>query len=172
MNTNTNIMAGHRHHDPSVPRAALIAAATLIGVALLTAAAGRLGGGRPSGPQPEPLARAELLFTAGAEGTVVVSDAGSGRLVEVLPADGDGFIRGVLRGVARDRMLHKLTGPAPLRLTYWADGRLSLRDTATGRYIDLSGFGQTNVRAFARLLRPDAAQARSTPPAYQEPASS
>ena len=70
----------------------------------------------------------------------------------VLPPGSNGFIRGVMRGLARERMLHGIDAAPPFRLIRWADGRLSLEDTATGRLIDLAAFGPTNAQAFARLL--------------------
>jgi putative photosynthetic complex assembly protein len=64
-----------------------------------------------------------------------------------------GFLRGVLRGFARDRKLRGLgEEAAPFALTRWADGRLSVTDPATGRYVDLGAFGPDNWKAFAQLL--------------------
>ena len=57
----------------------------------------------------------------------------------------NGFLRGVLRGLARERKLERSAIEPPFRLTRWADGRLSLEDPATGRRIDdLEAFGPTN----------------------------
>jgi putative photosynthetic complex assembly protein len=63
----------------------------------------------------------------------------------------------VLRGLARERRQHGIGAEPPFRLTLWANGALSLVDTATGRVIELDGFGQTNRAAFARLLKGPAA---------------
>ncbi len=62
------------------------------------------------------------------------------------------FVRGVLRGFARERRLEHLGAGAALELTRWADGRLSLRDPVTGREVQLDSFGPTNSAAFAALL--------------------
>jgi putative photosynthetic complex assembly protein len=42
-------------------------------------------------------------------------------------------------------------GP-PFVLTQWQDGQLTLRDTATGRTIDLRAFGVAQTTAFATIL--------------------
>ena len=70
----------------------------------------------------------------------------------MLPPGTNGFIRGVLRGLARDRKLQRIGTEPPFRLTRWVDGRLSLDDPATGRRIELGAFGPTNAAAFAGLL--------------------
>lgn len=98
--------------------------------------------------------RAERVFHAAdrIDGGVVLTDAASGREVLVVAPGEDGFLRGTLRGLARDRRLRDLGPDAPFRLIAWSDGRMTLDDTATGRRLDLLAFGQTQVEAFARLL--------------------
>ncbi len=110
----------------------------------------------PSARPPETAAalRSERSFVAAdrADGAVVLSDATTGRQVLVVAPGEDGFMRGTLRGLARDRRLRDLGPEAPFRLSSWSDGRLTLDDTATGRRLDLLAFGQTQADAFARLL--------------------
>jgi putative photosynthetic complex assembly protein len=98
--------------------------------------------------------RAERAFRAAdrADGAVVLTDAASGREVLVVAPGQDGFLRGTLRGLARDRRMRDVGPEAPFRLTAWSDGRMTLDDTATGRRLDLLAFGQTQAEAFARLL--------------------
>jgi len=86
------------------------------------------------------------------DGAVVLRDATTGREVLLAAPGEDGFLRGTLRGLARDRRMRGLGPEAPFRLVSWSDGRLTLDDTATGRRLDLLAFGQTQVEAFARLL--------------------
>lgn len=100
----------------------------------------------------------ELRFTDRADGAVVVQRAADGSEVAVLGEQGSGFIRGVLRGLARDRRMRGIDAVPPFELARWKDGRLTLRDTATQRVIDLGAFGPTNLDAFAQLLA--AAEAR------------
>jgi putative photosynthetic complex assembly protein len=63
-----------------------------------------------------------------------------------------GFISGVHRALTRERMLAKVEGNPPVRIVRFADGRLGLRDPATGWRVELIGFGDTNREAFAALL--------------------
>jgi putative photosynthetic complex assembly protein len=110
----------------------------------------------PSARPPETAAalRSERSFVAAdrADGAVVLTDATTGREVLVIAPGEDGFMRGTMRGLARDRRLRDLGPEAPFRLSSWSDGRLTLDDTATGRRLDLLAFGQTQAEAFARLL--------------------
>ncbi|WP_198369206.1 photosynthetic complex assembly protein PuhC [Roseomonas rosulenta] len=105
-------------------------------------------------PESSALVRSERSFVAAdrGDGAVVLSDAATGREVLLVAPGEDGFLRGTLRGLARDRRLRDLGPQAPFRLVSWSDGRLTLDDTATGRRLDLLAFGQTQADAFARLL--------------------
>jgi putative photosynthetic complex assembly protein len=58
-----------------------------------------------------------------------------------------------MRGLARERRQHSIGAAPPFRLTLWRNGMLSLVDTATGRTVELDGFGPTNRAAFARFLK-------------------
>ena len=82
----------------------------------------------------------------------MISDFRSGSMVEVLPPGTNGFARGVMRGMARERHSREIGSEPPFRLTRWSDGRLSLDDPATGRRIELDAFGPTNTAVFAHLM--------------------
>jgi putative photosynthetic complex assembly protein len=103
-------------------------------------------------PDAADVAYRDLTFADRADGAVVVRDARDGRLVEVLPAASDGFVRGVLRSLVRERRLRGLGDEAPFRLARRGDGRLALEDRASGAEVVLNAFGATNVEAFARFL--------------------
>ncbi len=135
------------------PRGALVGAAALIGVALLAAGAARLTGvGTTGNPTSEALERLALRFEDRPDGSVAIYDADQGRMVELLEPGTNGFIRSVVRGLARERRL-KGIGPEPaFELVRWADGRLSIDDPTTGRTIELGAFGPTNASAFAQLM--------------------
>jgi len=134
-----------------VPRAALLGAAGLVGAALLSATAARVLGVEPlQTPTAAPQLSRELRFEDRG-GAVVVLDA-AGATVDILPPGTNGFIRGLMRGLARERRASEIGPERAFRLTRWADGRLSIEDPATGRWIDLGAFGPTNAGAFARLL--------------------
>jgi len=138
------------------PRGTLIAAAALISLALLAATVGRLSGAGagPSVPAVAALKSRELRFADRPDGAVTVYEPGADQSPMVLPSGSNGFVRGVLRGLARDRRSRGIGAEIPFRLTEWADGRLTLEDIATGRRIELGSFGATNREAFARLLTP------------------
>jgi len=64
-----------------------------------------------------------------------------------------GFLRGTLRALARDRRLRNLSSEAPFELALYENGRLSITDTLTSRGIDLEAFGPDNVAVFAKILQ-------------------
>lgn len=139
--------------DRSFPRRPLIAAGLLIGFSLVVATTARLTGlGRTTLPTSSPVEVRELRFLDRSDGSVAVLEPGDDRPIELLPAGSNGFLRGVLRGLARDRKLAGSDAGPPFRLTRWADGRLSLEDPTTGRRVDLGAFGTGNAQAFARLV--------------------
>ena len=148
------------HADMAFPRGALIAAAGLVGFALLATAAVRLGVLAPTPSaaavrvetQVKPVASRDLQFFDRADGAVVIQDV-NGETVRIIEAGTkDGFVRGVMRGLARERHMNDVGESPPFRLTRWADGSLSLTDTATGRIIELGSFGPTNRQTFDTLL--------------------
>lgn len=153
----------HAHsHENTVPRPALIAAGALVGFSLLMTAAVQIGwlerSAVPSVERAEaavaPLEQRSLLFADGADGSVVITEASSGTQVGIIEAGSEqgGFIRGVLRGLARERRMHDVGSQPPFTLTLWQDGSMSLVDEATGRSVELGAFGPDNRAAFAVLL--------------------
>lgn len=101
-----------------------------------------------------PVATRTLGFSDRADGAVVIRDTDSGDTAAVIAAgEKTGFIRGVMRGFARDRRARGIGEGPPFDLTLWRDGQLSLTDTATGRSVELTAFGSTNRAAFAALLK-------------------
>lgn len=145
--------AGSAGRPGSFPRGALLGAAALVGFALLAAAAARVGGlGTSSIPVAEAVQSRELRFEDRSDGAVAVYDGREDRMVALLPPGTNGFVRGVMRGLARERRQREVDARPPFRLTRWSDGRVSLEDTGTGRRIELEAFGPTNLGAFARLL--------------------
>jgi putative photosynthetic complex assembly protein len=146
--------------DKPFPKGVLVAAALLIGFSIAVAATARLTGlGTTKMPQGAAVATKDLRFEDRDDGAVVVLAADGDRLVEVIEPGTNGFVRGVLRGLARERKRSDLAQATPFRLTRWADGRLTVEDPSTGRSVDLGAFGPTNFSAFARIL--DAAEQRS-----------
>ena len=135
------------------PRLPLMGAAALVLAIVTAVGVARMAGAGVNSPTTgAPLVERELAFEDRRDGSILVRDAGSGRDVAVLEPGSNGFIRGTLRALVRERRREDLGGHAPFRLAAWADGRLTLEDPATGRTVGLEAFGPTNMEAFARLL--------------------
>lgn len=135
------------------PRGALLGAAALVAFSLVTATVSRVTGvGTTHTPVPSPQALRELRFLDQPDGSVAVLEPRAERPFDVLAPGTNGFVRGVLRGLARERKRQSLGAQDPFRLILGQDGRLVLEDPATDRRIDLEAFGPTNRAAFARLL--------------------
>jgi putative photosynthetic complex assembly protein len=96
-----------------------------------------------------------------------VIDDRSGQAVDTLHGE-NGFVRGALRALARERKLRGLDHTQPFVLIGRVDGRLTLEDPATGQRIDLESFGPMHAGAFARLLQPSNAPTTARP-TQQEP---
>jgi putative photosynthetic complex assembly protein len=135
------------------PRAPLLAAATLVVLAIAAVAYVRLTGiGAAHVPDAPTVVVRELRFEDRPDGGVAVYDVRANELVEVITGS-NGFLRGTLRGLARERKRSGFGSDQPFRLVGHADGRLTLEDPATARRVDLESFGPTNVAVFAHLLQ-------------------
>lgn len=101
------------------------------------------------------VASRSLFFTDLAVGGIRIDDGESGKPITTLHKGEDGFMRSVMRGMARGRKAEGLGPELPFELVIWESGLLSLRDPATGRRVELSAFGRDNVQAFSRLISAD-----------------
>ena len=138
--------------SPPFPRAPLFGAGALGVLSLLLAAISRLTGfGAVPVETAKPLESRELRFEDRSDGAVAVLEP-DGKVVEILAPGTNGFVRGVMRGLARERKMEGIGAEPPFRLVRWDDGRLSLEDTATGREIQLVSFGPTQFEVFAKVL--------------------
>lgn len=116
--------------------------------------------GTPSTEAISPIIdKADLVIRDDSNGDILVtvirdkqaSDATE--INQVLRFSGEqGFLRGTLRALARDRRMRNLTSQAPFELALHADGRLSITDTLTAKGIDLQAFGADNAAIFADIL--------------------
>lgn len=100
-----------------------------------------------------PVISKQLRFEDRADGSIAVISATDGAVVKVIQGEA-GFVRGILRAMARERRLKEVNQQIPFDLIARADGRLTLLDPATGNRIDLESFGKDNVIEFAVLLKP------------------
>lgn len=140
------------HHDeaPVIHKNALRGAGALVLLTIL-GAGWSAWNGPPSvmDPTTAVLVVRELRFVDD-DGAVIVQE---GEDVIAVLASGEGqFIRGVVRALARHRMLSDVGREAPFKLVHRADGRLTLEDPETGEAVVINAFGSANLQAFARLL--------------------
>jgi putative photosynthetic complex assembly protein len=126
-------------------------------------ALGFVGWQRLAGVAPVQVATAAIVqerairFEDRPDGSIAIFDAGVTKPFEIVASQTNGFLRGTLRGMARARKLNHEGNETPFALTRWADGRLSLSDPQTGRFVALEPFGPTNIAVFKRLLTLDRA---------------
>ena len=138
---------------PRVPKAMLLAAAAMVTLAMAMAATAKTTDtGALRIAEARPVDARDLRFADRADGAVVVTDAATGETVHVLQPGVNSFVRGALRGLAFDRKRSHVGAERPFRLALGRDGRLTLRDPATGVVLDLAAYGPDNERAFAELL--------------------
>jgi putative photosynthetic complex assembly protein len=135
------------------PRGAIIGAGALLLVAVSAATVARVADiGTTRMPEGVAYETRQLRFSDEPDGFIGVTDARLDRVVATVEPGTNGFVRGVLRGLARERKRQGIGIEPPFELIRWADGRLSLEDPTTGRRVNLEAFGPTNADAFARLL--------------------
>jgi len=140
---------------PFIPRPLLLGAAAMVVVSLALVAYVRVNGIPATVVLDEgpPTVWRHLHFADRNDGAVEVSDAKSGRVIEVLHGE-QGFVRGTLRGLAQERLRRGFGPERPFELQVSAAGRLMLFDPATERRVDLESFGRDNALVFARWLAP------------------
>jgi putative photosynthetic complex assembly protein len=135
----------------AVTRLPLFALSLLIVLTLAGTAAVRWTGVSARAPDAPAVHTRQLRFEDRPDGAVAVIDADSGRLLDTLQGE-QGFLRGALRALARERRLRAVGAEPPFELSARSDGRLTLTDPSTGQRLDLEAFGPTNAGVFARLL--------------------
>jgi putative photosynthetic complex assembly protein len=143
-----------------VPRGPLLGALAVVTVAFGAAVAGRFTGagatheGVTAGPSARPWRSTGACCASPTRRTarVLVYDAPTNALALRLPPGGDGFLRGTLRAMTRERMLARIGQEPPFVLTRWSDGRLTLDDSATQMHVAVTSFGPTQIASFEQLL--------------------
>ncbi|NBB92893.1 MAG: photosynthetic complex assembly protein PuhC [Gammaproteobacteria bacterium] len=154
-------MAEQHSHQIHVPKGALIAAGVLILLTITAVAAFRIAGLDPTARIPasdRPLEVRELRFEDSPNGQVLVydlTDDAADRVVHVVQPGEGGFIRGVLRSMARSRRASGIGREHPFLLITEPNGTLVLEDPQTGERIYLPAFGPTNIESFRSMLASD-----------------
>ena len=139
----------------SFPRWFLLGAAALVLFSLASVGLVRLTGNGPDqrrAAEPSTVERA-LRFEDRPDGSIAVVDGRTGALVASVQGE-QGFLRGALRALSRERRARGLGSEQPFELIARPDGRLTLVDPVTDQRIDLESFGPTNAGRFASLLEP------------------
>jgi hypothetical protein len=91
---------------------------------------------------------------------MLVRRASDGAVLEVLGADGGGFMRGVARSLLRQRQLSNADKSLPFTLSQREDRRLFIRDAQLGSKMELDGFGPSNTLSVVRVLEAGLAEAQ------------
>lgn len=150
-----------RSGESLIPRPLVVGAGVVMMTVVTLVAAARLTGVEPAGTAESlartPASRVVLSFEDRTDGGIDVFRAGefadpSAPVAEIAPGEGS-FVRGVLRALARARMLAGLEEEARFELVAWQGGGLTISDPSTDAEIELGAFGPDNAAAFARLLR-------------------
>lgn len=117
---------------------------------LLLVAGWRLSGAAITEPAAAVQWQRSLNFEDRPNGDIAVMDASTRQQIASFQGE-QGFVRGTLRALARERKRRELGPDQAFELIGHVDGRLTLRDSATGAQIALESFGPTNAALFARL---------------------
>jgi putative photosynthetic complex assembly protein len=141
------------HPAVRLPRAPLFALGVLVIGSVVAVAAARLTGvGVQHQPEAAPVAVREFRFEDRPDGSIVVLDASGLQRIDTVAPGTNGFLRGTMRGLARERMRQGVSPALPFRMVGRADGKLTLEDPGTGRRVDLGSFGPTNAAVFAQIM--------------------
>lgn len=143
-------LASHAKTD-TFPRWVLWTTAFLLLFTLTAVALVRITGNGPDQLASATLNERLLRFEDRAGGGVAVIDGETGKLLTTMTGE-QGFFRGALRALARDRMARKIGSEQPFKLISRTDGRLTLFDPVSGQRIDLDSFGPTNAAVFVPFL--------------------
>ena len=133
------------------PRWVLWTTACLLAFTLGAVALIRITGNGPDQLAAASLSERLLRFEDSPGGGVAVIDGETGKLLTTVTGE-QGFFRGALRALARDRAARKIGAEQPFKLISRTDGRLTLFDPVSGQRIDLESFGPTNAAVFAQFL--------------------
>ena len=143
---------GNADHT-GVPRALLLGALALVMVTIMGSGFARVTEvGVSRMPASTAVATLLLRFDDLEDGGVAVRNAADGNLLYKVEPGTNGFIRGTMRGLARERRNAGFGAAEPFKLTRWSDGTISLQDETSGRRLDLDAFGPTNAGAFAQFF--------------------
>lgn len=133
------------------PRWVLLCAGGLLAFTLIAVGLVRITGNGPDQKPAPGTAERALRFEDRPDGSIAVVDGKTGALVASVQGE-QGFLRGALRALAKQRKARGVGAEQPFELIARTDGGLTLFDPVTNQRVDLESFGPTNAAAFAPLL--------------------
>ncbi|MEM7690085.1 MAG: photosynthetic complex assembly protein PuhC [Pseudomonadota bacterium] len=93
-----------------------------------------------------------IQFHDSANGDVWVSDAVTGAEIGRYPQGEGGFVRATARAMTHNRIQHGYGSTVPFELIEWDNGSMTLRDTQTGRAVELASFGSKTFEIYQDIL--------------------
>ena len=133
------------------PQWVLYCAAGIMAFSLISVGLIRVTGNGPDQRAAAATLQRSLVFQDQKDGGVRVEDGVTGETLTVLHGE-QGFVRGSLRAMSRERYSRGIGSSAPFDLIARVDGRVTLFDPSTGQRVDLESFGPTNTAEFSRFL--------------------
>lgn len=133
------------------PRWVLWCVACLLAFTMGAVALVRITGNGPDQLAEATIAERLLRFEDRAGGGVAVIDGATGQLLTIVTGE-QGFFRGAIRALVRDRTARKIGSEQPFKLISREGGRLTLFDPVSGQRVDLESFGPANAAVFAPFL--------------------
>ncbi|CAN1571545.1 photosynthetic complex assembly protein PuhC [Limnohabitans sp. B9-3] len=133
------------------PRWVLYCAAGILAFSLISVGLVRITGNGPDQKAAAATLQRSLVFEDHKDGGVRVGDGVTGETLTVLHGE-QGFVRGALRALSRERYSRGIGSSVPFELIARVDGRVTLFDPSTGQRVDLESFGPTNTAEFARFF--------------------
>lgn len=150
MNAHAPTLA-HKTSADHFPQWVLYCAAGIMAFSLISVGLIRITGNGPDQKAAAPTVQRSLVFQDHTDGGVRVEDGVTGETLTVLHGE-QGFVRGALRALSRERYSRGIGSAAPFELIARVDGRITLFDPSTGQRVDLESFGPSNVAEFSRFL--------------------
>lgn len=93
-----------------------------------------------------------LVFVDTPEGNISARDYIDSKEVALFKGE-QGFLRGTLRALARERKMRGIGAEPPFVVLAHSDGRLTLTDPSTSQRIDLESFGPVNSAIFRQFKK-------------------
>ncbi len=142
-------------HQPKAvdhfPQWVLYGAAGILAFSLISVGLVRITGNGPDQRAAAATLQRSLVFLDHKDGGVRVQDGVTGETLTVLHGE-QGFVRGALRALSRERFSRGMGSNLPFQLIARVDGRVTLFDPSTGQRVELESFGPTNTAEFTRFL--------------------